>query len=237
MLHISKPAAALAIAFALGAATPVKSVASDIYRDADRGPSPENVKVFGNFPIWKTVTLGTHRDVNMLREDLDSANCGRPKPVRSDPAQPRFLPGTQDTLRCALGDTANEIIGRPAFVLSKVKSSVDLAVLSVADLGFGKGATVAEVYARAQGLGLELCAAEIGPQLRLQYLNQPLGEFLRIAMNPIAAYDGELINLVLGNGGSSLVLVGSDGRPDAVVNASHRFVFVRPTQIAQPRID
>src|SRR5262245_14213073 len=39
-------------------------------------PLPIPVKAVADAPIWKTVTLGTYRDVNMLREDLDSLHCG-----------------------------------------------------------------------------------------------------------------------------------------------------------------
>jgi len=42
--------------------------------------------------------------------------------------------------------------------------------------------------------------------LRLQYRDQPLGEFLDVAMEPIAIYGGDLVGLTIGNGGEGLML-------------------------------
>ena len=194
------------------------------------GKSTTVAKAAGDIPVWKTITLGTYKDVNMLREDLDSLHCGVPAPG----VQTAFIPGTMTPLHCALGESAAEIIGRPAFSLNRARSTVELVVLSVPELGFeGERVAVAEIYARARQLGLELCAPEVGPQLRLQYLDQPLGEFLHIAMEPIATYEGDLIDLTVANGGASLALIGSPAQSDAIVHPRVRFVFVRPTQVAR----
>src|SRR6516162_10106851 len=84
---------------------------------------------------------------------------------------------------CHLEALANEIIGRPAFALSRTRTEVDLVVLSISALGLGKqGASLKDIYARAKLLGFALCPPEVGPQLRLQYIDQPLGEVLHIAM-------------------------------------------------------
>jgi hypothetical protein len=196
--------------------------------------SPSIAKAAGDIPVWKTITLGTYKDVNMLREDLDSLHCGLAAPARGAREQTQFVPGTMTPLHCALGESAAEIIGRPAFALNRTRSNVDLVVLSAPELGFeGERVAVADIYARAKQLGLELCAAEVGAQLRLQYLDQPLGEFLRIAMEPIATYAGDLVDLTVANGGASLALVGSPAQSDAIVHPSVRFVFVRPTQVAR----
>jgi hypothetical protein len=171
-----------------------------------------------------------------LREDLDSLNCGRPV-VSRDRGDRDYVPGTSTPLQCVLGEAAAEIIGRPAFALTREPSSADLVVLSVPDLGFeGERVAVADIYARARQLGLELCAAEVGPQLRLQYLDQPLGEFLRIAMEPIATYEGELLDLTVANGGASLLLVTGAANAEAIVHARVRFVFTRPTRVANPAV-
>lgn len=62
---------------------------------------------------------------------------------------------------------------------------VTLTRVTVRELGFPDGASRRKVYARARQRGLKLCPAEVGPQLRLQYPDQPDGECLHIAMKPI----------------------------------------------------
>jgi hypothetical protein len=189
-------------------------------------------KTVGQIPIWKTITLGTYRNVNVLREALASAQCGVGYGTvevagRSPPTVHGEAPHAPP---CRLGDWASEIIGRPAFTLSKIKVDVDLAVLSVFELGLGEGkdASLKDIYARAVFLGLALCPAEVGPQLRLQYLDQPFKEFLHIAMQPIAKYDSQLVGFDVANFGAGLVLIGGDARADVAVHSSVRFVFVRP---------
>jgi hypothetical protein len=128
-------------------------------------------------------------------------------------------------------DSADEILGRPAFPYARTKTDVELAVLSAADLGVGSDqASLAEVYQRARQAGFELCPAEVGPQLRLDYRNQPLGEALDIAMEPVATYRGDPTILTLVNWGTGLMLVGRDGRPESMVFRKSRFVFAVPTK-------
>jgi hypothetical protein len=47
--------------------------------------------------------------------------------------------------------------------------------LTVGDLGFSDGATTTQIFKRASELGLELCPLELGPYLRLEYLDQAEG--------------------------------------------------------------
>ena len=44
-----------------------------------------------------------------------------------------------------------------------------------------------------------------------------MGEFLNIAMHPVARYTGELVDFTVGNGGAGLLLIGGDGNPDMVL--------------------
>ena len=185
-------------------------------------------------PIWKTITLGTYRNAVVLREALDSVHCRIEKVPsvkvagQASPSPPIYDDGPT-TPFCHLEDLANEIIGRPAFALSRTRTEVDLVVLSVFELGFGKqGASLKDIYARARSLGFALCPPEVGPQLRLQYLEQPPREILHIAMEPIAKYDGNLVSLALENGDWGFVLFGYYIAGVEVMYPRALFVFVKP---------
>jgi hypothetical protein len=166
---------------------------------------------FADLPVWKRVTLGSYKGINALRKALDAA-------------------------RVRVGDSADEILGRPAFHFSPIRTDVDLVVLRVSELGFQDATSLGDIYRRAGELGLELCPAEVAPLLRLQYVNQPMGEFLNVAMRPIAAYGGELIALSVANAGTGPLLLGGEGRSDLVMNWRAQFVFVRPARIASPNV-
>jgi len=158
-----------------------------------------------HFQIWRKITLGTYKDVDAYRDALDSA-------------------------RVKIGLSADEILGRPAFPYAKMKTDVELAVFSAAELGVESDkSSLSDVYERARQAGLELCPAEVGPQLRLDYRNQPLGEALDIAMEPVATYSGDPTILTLANWGTGLMLIGRNGRPQSTVNRISRFVFALPT--------
>jgi hypothetical protein len=164
-----------------------------------------NVDKSAHFQIWRRITLGSYKGVDAYRDALDIA-------------------------KMKIGDSADEILGRPAFPYARTKIGVELAVLSAADLGVESDqASLAEVYQRARQAGLELCPAEVGPRLRLEYRNQPLGEALDIAMEPVSTYGGEPTILTLANWGTGLLLIGRDGRPESTVFRKSRFVFALPT--------
>jgi hypothetical protein len=157
------------------------------------------------FNAWQTLTLGIHKGVNAYRNALEAA-------------------------KIKIGDAANEILGRPAFAYVTSRTEVQLALVSASNLGVESASSLADVYKRAKELGLTLCPAEVGPQLRLEYRDQPVGETLDIAMEPVATYSGELTVLALVNFGSGLALIGGDGRSGAVVLPTRRFVFALPAK-------
>jgi hypothetical protein len=110
---------------------------------------------------------------------------------------------------------------------------VELIAVSAAELGFQTDtASLASIYARAQQLGFGLAAAEVAPQLRLQYPDQPIGEFLIIGMEPIKTWSGEPVILTVASGGAGLVLIGQDGSADAEIPVVSRFLFVRSKEAA-----
>ncbi len=71
-----------------------------------------------------------------------------------------------------------------ALAASDKEKETELIKVAVGDF-FKKGATRKDFYERAIELGLALCPIEVGPQLRLQYKDQPEGECLIIATEPI----------------------------------------------------
>jgi len=163
------------------------------------------VKAASELSVWKTVVIGRSRGVDAVRNALDAA-------------------------RVAVGDSADEILGRPAFTFASEPRELNLVLVSVAALGFGpNGAALGDIHARALRLGLELCPEEVGPQLRLQYRNQPVGEFLHVAMKPLRTYHGTPTDFSLANSGAGLALLGGSADPELVIAGNVRFVFVRPS--------
>lgn len=69
--------------------------------------------------------------------------------------------------------------------------NLDIVRLKVGDLGLPDNyPTTDKIFKRAKEFGLELCPADLGPNYRLQYKDQPLDEWLYIGMKPIADSDG-----------------------------------------------
>ncbi len=172
------------------------------------GAAAANPESASDVPVWKTITVGTTVSVVALHDALDAVGCG-------------------------MGDQAGQVLARPAFALSPTRVEVNLVSLSAAELGFrSETVRLADLYARARQLGFALAAAEVGPQLRLQYLDQPVGEFLHLGMAPITTWSGEPVILVVANAGAGLLLIGQHGHDDAEIPARNRFIFVRPEEIA-----
>src|SRR3989338_7539783 len=117
------------------------------------------------FPIWKTIRLGGFKTPAEIRKALEDGGF-------------------------KISDWAEQILEKTP--LPGSPSEINLVRMTVADLGFEFNATTEDIYARAKELGLDLCPAEVGPELRLQYPDQPLGEWSNVAMKPIMDADGFL---------------------------------------------
>lgn len=127
-----------------------------------------------------------------------------------------------------LSDWASDILGKPAFKVAGEETEIDLVKVTVAELGFRKGARLDQIYDRAKKLGLELCQPEVGPQLRLQYQDQPNGEWILVAMEPIIDSSGTPLVFVVVRDGSTLLLHGHWGPSDGVWFPDQRWAFCRP---------
>lgn len=154
--------------------------------------------------VWKTIKLGT---------GLKTADEFRKAIADND-------------LR--LGDWGSNILGKPEFTAATEPSEVNLVRMSVKDLGFKGNARFAEICARGKELGLELCPSEVGPQLRLQYLDQPKNEWLIIAMEAIRDSQGLLDAFGVGHVDEGRWLNACYGHPDSTWNPDYQFVFVLP---------
>ena len=149
---------------------------------------------------FKIIEIGTYKDVESLRKALEES-------------------GVQ------IGNWASDILNKTK--LSKSKQSLDLVVRSVKELGFPNRAKLEDIYKAAKNQGLDLCPDEVGPQLRLQYSNQPNGEWLVIAMEPIKDSFGDLDLFFVKCNHGDRWLRADYGRPGYFWNADNRFVFVR----------
>ena len=74
-----------------------------------------------------------------------------------------------------MNEYGERLFNDDGFTTSNTKYSLQTVELTVGNLGFPDGATTVQIFKRASDLGLELCPLELGPHLRLKYLDQPEG--------------------------------------------------------------
>lgn len=126
------------------------------------------VKTPEDFKISKTIVLGTYKDVPALLAAFENSPCEWEK---------------------WLEKTIGAMAPRKIFL--------DLCVVCPLDLGFDQYARQIKFRAiveKAAKYRLGLCPPETGPQLRLQYLDQPTHETLHVAMEPFHLKGSETIN-------------------------------------------
>jgi hypothetical protein len=103
---------------------------------------------------------------------------------------------------------------------------ISLVRMSVDQLGFHKGATLQQIDQSARFLRLELCPPEVALQLRIQYLSQPFGEVLRVAMDPVFDANGKPNIYGVANDRDGLKLVSYSADPATVWGSDSFFLFV-----------
>src|SRR3569623_1532419 len=74
-----------------------------------------------------------------------------------------------------INEAGRALFASDRFATSGLCTDLNTVELSVRNLGFPQGATISEIYAGAVHLGLHVCPVELGPHLRLQWLDQPEG--------------------------------------------------------------
>jgi hypothetical protein len=117
------------------------------------------------------------------------------------------------------------------YLLSKLvprteAEAVKLIEFSVAELGFTSSTQYDEICARAKEIGLELCSPETGPEVRLQYRDQKVNDWVRIAMESLSDRGGTLRLWSVIRDDGDLWLSTDYGRPGFEWYPSFRFLFV-----------
>lgn len=158
----------------------------------------------GIFP--DSIELGNYRDTSELRSALAQADC-------------------------ALSDCAKEMLQHPRFKLEHQARRIELVLLSPRALGMTSGDRIERIYDRAFKRGYAFCPAEVGPQLRLQYRHQPMGEALRIAMRPIEQYRTEEVFLIAHNDGGLVLDCAMGSDLYFMYSVDSRFVFTRDRRV------
>ena len=74
-----------------------------------------------------------------------------------------------------LNDAAEALFEDLRFTTGAARRDVEIAALSIAELGFAGGATYGQLVAAARTSGLGECPLELGPPLRTQFVTQPGG--------------------------------------------------------------
>ncbi len=161
-------------------------------------------------PTWKTITTGIQLNTSAeILEELKEKGTTIPY----------------------YGGPVKEVLGLTNF--SEAPQKLDLVRVSFDQLNPQDDyAGYDEIVAAAKALGLTFCPAEVGPMLRLQYLDQPADESVTIVMEPIyyseyqSSYIYSLVNTTCGNQGkmSKGLKLNDEGSP-----YSHwaNFVFCR----------
>ena len=76
----------------------------------------------------------------------------------------------------SINKLAKKLFADERFTTSDNVDTMKTIEITVRDLGFFKGATIRQIFKTAQLLGLSLCPVELGPHLRLSYLDQSEGD-------------------------------------------------------------
>lgn len=111
----------------------------------------------------------------------------------------------------ALASGGHRISDYAEDLMKKMPTLKDQKIISLvratpSAMGLSGNPTRDQIYERADKLNWDLCPAEVGPHLRLAYKDQPMNEWLAIAMKPITDRVGNprLFNVERLDGGSWL---------------------------------
>jgi len=110
------------------------------------------------FPIWRTLRIGMHKKP----KEFDAAFKAKDIKVGGS-----WTMEALETMTCV-----------------SAPFDIELVNVSAEDIDVPEGSTFEEICNKAEHLGLSVCPIEAGPELRLQYLNQPVSDLLFVATPP-----------------------------------------------------
>lgn len=173
----------------------------ELYRHFDAHAAKCAVTLaFNERPAWMTIKLGTQKKVADLRKGILDVGD-------------------------RIGDWGDDTLKRTA--VASEPTEIELFRATVAEIGFPSGGTWAQIRAELDEFGFGNCPAEVGPQLRLQYTNQPNGEWLWVVMEPITDSVGFLGVFCVAHDSDVRWLCSGYGRPDGVLDGAYGLVFCR----------
>lgn len=141
------------------------------------------------FPVFKKIKIGTYKSITGLKQSL-------------------FFRGFQ------LGGWGDAVLNNVQ--LAKKEKEINLHIASVRELTGKDEETNRKINEAIVESGYNLCPAEVGPQLRLQYTDQPKGEWIRLAMEPLKDSKGSLFIFCIDHDFAGKWLCGNNGHPDNI---------------------
>lgn len=125
-------------------------------------------------------------------------------------------------------DYAKDLLAK--MPVSKERQEAEIVRLKVSDLGFTKATRYVEICRRAKEFGLELSPAEVGPALRIAMRDQPMGDWVNVAMEALTVRGGDLRVFSVERDGDGSWLDTSSGRPGGEWSPDGSFAFVARKQ-------
>jgi hypothetical protein len=121
-------------------------------------PKDQNERVRAKFNVWKTIKVGGYKDVDAYRKALSKKHMN-------------------------ISRWADHALGNIDVAAAELE--VDLVKVLSAQLGFTSAARRDDIHRVAFSMGLERCVPDIGPRLREEYTDQPLGEWVIVGMDAV----------------------------------------------------
>lgn len=137
-----------------------------------------------------------------------------------------------------ISDWAKDLLKKTTY--PKKKEKIDLVIMTLKDLKFTRYTTTTQLLDEANlaKYGVELCPASVAPYLRNEYTDQPMDNWLRIAMTPITDSVGYPSVFNLARGDDGLWLNDRWANPDREWNPGDEFVFqVKNERHQEPILD